>query len=103
MIPAHAFGHSTGGRPGQVASKATFFLRFGFTVTEWRRLADALVAHARENDVVDSEQTPHGTRYVIDGPLTAPDGTCLNVRSAWYINPGGGAPRFVTAHPLAKL
>jgi hypothetical protein len=21
----------------------------------------------------------------------------------WYINPGGGAPRFVTAHPLPKL
>jgi hypothetical protein len=53
--------------------------------------------------VVESEQTPHGTRHVVDGPLIAPDGTRLNIRSAWYINPGGGAPRFVTAHPLPKL
>ena len=93
LNPAHPAG----------GSKASFFLRFGFAVTEWQRLADALVAHARENDVVESEQTPHGTRHVVDGPLTAPDGTRLKIRSAWYIDPGGGAPRFVTAHPLPKL
>ena len=34
--------------------------------------------------------------------LAAPDGTSLNVRIAWYINPGSDAPRFVTAHPLPK-
>jgi hypothetical protein len=39
----------------------------------------------------------------VDGPLTAPDGTILNVRSAWYIDLGGDAPRFVTAHPLPRL
>jgi hypothetical protein len=66
-------------------------------------LADALIAHARENEVVESEQTPHGTRHVADGPLTAPDGTRLNIRSAWYISTSGSAPRFVTAHPLPKL
>jgi len=26
----------------------------------------------------------------------------LNVRSAWYIDVVGGAPRFVTVHPLPK-
>lgn len=93
LNPAHPAG----------GSKASFFLRFGFTVAEWRRLAEALLRHARENDVVETEQTRHGARHVVDGPLTAPDGTRLNVRSAWYINPGGGAPRFVSAHPLPKL
>lgn len=83
-------------------SKAWFFLRFGFTVADWQRLAEALLRHAREHDVVETEQTLHGTRYVVDGPLTAPDGTRLNVRSAWYINPGSDAPRFVTAHPLPR-
>ncbi|MBI2929524.1 MAG: hypothetical protein HYY24_27995 [Verrucomicrobia bacterium] len=84
-------------------SKASFFLRFGFTVAEWQRLAEALLRHAREHEVAETEQTSHGTRYVVDGLLTAPDGTRLNVRSAWYINPGGGAPRFVSAHPLPRL
>jgi hypothetical protein len=92
LNPAHPAG----------GSKAAFFLRFGFTVGGWRRLAEALLQHAREHEVVEAEETPHGKRYVLDGSLTAPDGTRLNVRSAWYINPGGGAPRFVTAHPLPK-
>ena len=93
LNPAHPAG----------GSKATFFLRFGFTLTEWQRLAEALLLHARENEVTAVEQTPHGQRYVVDGPLTAADGSRLNVRSAWYISIGGGAPRFVTAHPLPKL
>ena len=70
---------------------------------DWPRLAEALLRHARENDVVETEPTRHGTRDVLDGAITAPDGTVLNVRSAWYIDPGGDAPRFVTAHPLPKV
>ena len=93
LNPAHPAG----------GSKAWFFLRFGFTVADWQRLAEALLRHAQENEVVKTEQTPHGVRYVVDGPLTAPDGTRLNVRTAWFINPGSDAPRFVTAHPLPKL
>jgi hypothetical protein len=92
LNPAHPAG----------GSKAAFFLRFGFTASEWRRLADALLRHARENEAVATEETRHGIRYVVDGPLRAPDGTSLNVRSAWFIDPGAAAPRFVTAHPLPK-
>lgn len=84
-------------------SKASVFLRFGFTLADWRTLAEALVRHARENDVVETEEATHGTRYVVDGPITAPDSTVLNIRTAWYIHPGDDAPRFVTAHPLPKL
>jgi hypothetical protein len=72
-------------------------------VTEWQKLAEALLRHGQENEVVETEPTPHGQRYVIEARLIAPDGTSLNVRSAWYIDVGGGAPRFVTAHPLPKL
>jgi len=93
LNPAHPAG----------GSKASFFLRHGFTMADLQRLAEALLRQARENEVVATEQTPHGVRYVVDGPLTAPDGTSLNVRTAWYINPGSDAPRFVTAHPLPKL
>lgn len=83
-------------------SKAAFFLQFGFTVAEWSRLADALLRHAREQEVMESEQTPHGIRYVVDGPLMTTEGASLNVRSAWFIDSTGDAPRFVTAHPLPK-
>lgn len=93
LNPAHPAG----------GSKAWFLLRFGFTVAEWPKLAAALLRQARENAVVATEQTPHGIRYVVDGPLIAPDGTILNVRTAWYIHPDSDAPRFVTAHPLPKI
>ena len=58
LNPAHPAG----------GSKAGFFLRFGFTVADWQRLAEALLQHARENDVIETEPTPHGIRYVVDGP-----------------------------------
>jgi uncharacterized protein DUF6883 len=61
------------------------------------------VTHACENEVVETAETRYGTRYVVDGPVIAPDGTTLNVRSAWYIDPDSDVPRFVTAHPLPKL
>jgi len=93
LNPAHPVG----------GSKALFFLRFGFSVSNWQVLAQTLLDHARANDVVESEQTKYGVSYVVDGPLTAPDGTVLNVRSAWYIDSAGGPTRFVTAHPLRKL
>jgi hypothetical protein len=93
LNPAHPAG----------GSKATFFLRFGFTTARWQQLAEALLRHARENEVVETAETRHGTRYAVDGRLVAPDGTVLNIRSAWYISPGGDAPRLVTAHPLPRL
>ena len=92
LNPAHPAG----------GSKAAFFLRFGFTVSAWSRLADALLRHANENEVVATGETRHGIRYTVDGRLIAPDDTVLNVRTAWYIHPDSEAPRFVTAHPLPK-
>ena len=78
---------------------------FCVLVSPWpiQRLAEALIRHASENEVVEMKKTSHGRRYVVDGPLTAPDRTSLNVRTAWFINPSSAAPRFVTAHPLPKL
>jgi hypothetical protein len=92
LNPAHPVG----------GPKAAFFLRFGFEADEWERLANALIKHAQQNEVHESQPTKYGTRYAIDGPLQTPDGTILNIRSAWYIDSGGDTPRFVTAHPLPK-
>jgi hypothetical protein len=94
LNPAHPAG----------GSKARFFLLFGFTLTDWRPMAEALLRHGRENSVTAMVQTPHGIRYVVDGPLVAPDGSRLNIRTASYIDlHGDGRPRFVTAHPLPKV
>ncbi len=83
-------------------AKAAFFVNFGFWSQEWQKLAAALRRHARENPLAAYEATAFGQRYVADGTLVAPDGTALNVRSVWFINSDGAAPRFVTAHPLKR-
>lgn len=82
--------------------KAGFFSSFGFQVSAWEVLAHALQQHARDNVVTCSEDTPFGIRHVIEGPLVAPNGRQLQVRTVWFIDEGGQAPRFVTAYPLKR-
>ena len=54
--------------------KARFFPAFGFQESAWEALAQALQQHARDNVVTLTKETPFGTRYVIEVPLTAPNG-----------------------------
>ena len=91
---------STTHRAGK--SKASFFMQFGFNSSRWEELVGALKQHAKDNDITIEEKTIFGTRYVIEGPLTAPDGRRLNVRTAWFIDDDGEVPRFITAHPLRR-
>jgi hypothetical protein len=91
---------STTHRAGK--SKASFFMQFGFDSSRWEELAGALKQHAKDNEITLKVPTIFGTRYVIDGSLTAPDGRLLNVRTAWFIGDDGEVPRFITAHPLRR-
>jgi hypothetical protein len=82
--------------------KARFFLGHGFTISEWRALAEALRRHAAENPVVESVETPFGVRYVVEGMLHAPDGRTPGVRAVWFMDRAGGDPRLVTAYPVKR-
>ena len=62
---------STTHRAGK--SKASFFIEFGVAPDRWEELATALIQHACDNEITLQEKTVFGTRYVIDGPLKAPD------------------------------
>jgi len=77
-------------------------MEFGFDSDRWEELATALKQHAADNEIALEERTSFGTRYVIDGLLKGPDGTWLNVRSAWFIDSEGEPPRFITSHPLKR-
>ncbi|HMO57871.1 MAG TPA: hypothetical protein PKA05_11380 [Roseiflexaceae bacterium] len=81
-------------------SKAAFFIRFGFTTDDWEGLAQALLRHAANYDVTETETTPFGTNYVIEGPLLAPDGRLPQVRVVWFIAAGERSPSLATAYPL---
>lgn len=82
--------------------KAAFFRSFGFDRDRIDELISALRRHARENPVVAVRETGFGLSYTVDGGLTAPDGRRPQMRTVWFMVPGGPAPRLVTAHPLSR-
>ncbi len=81
-------------------SKAAFFTRFGFSAASWEVLAEALRRHAADHNVMETEDTPFGTSYTIEGALVTPNGRAPRVRVVWFIETGETTPRFVTAYPL---
>lgn len=82
--------------------KALFFGAYGFRAEQWEVLSQALRVHAQASNVVAREATAFGMRYVLEGPLHAPDGTELNIRAVWFIEEGEERPRFVTAYPQKR-
>lgn len=91
-----SFEHRTG------RGKATFFTRFGFSAEAWETLAKAIQEHAATHEVAKSEQTPFGTRYIVEGRLESPDGRNPLVRTVWFVEAGDDNPRFVTAYPYSR-
>jgi hypothetical protein len=82
--------------------KALFFQHFGFSVAEWDVLAQALIEHAHEHEVVKTENTRFGTRYVVEGELNTPTERRPSVRVVWFVRIGEITPRLVTAYPLEE-
>lgn len=87
-----ATGHPAG------RAKAAFFGRFGFHRAEWRRLGEALLEHARSARVIMTSETEFGKKYVLEGPLLAPDGRKPQIRTVWFVATGEATPRLVTAY-----
>lgn len=79
--------------------KAAFFLALGFCREEWPKLATALRRAAEDHPVTKRMASPHGEKYVLEGPLETPDGKKTTVRTVWIIDAGLSAPRLVTAYP----
>ncbi len=86
-------GHPRGG------PKAAFFEQFGFSVSAWEQLRDALCAHAAANPVDRAFRTDFGEIFEIIGPLPAPDGRLPMVLVVWTIRKGENFPRLVSAVP----
>src|SRR5262249_7379971 len=68
--------------------KAAFFTRYGCSLESWDVLAKTLLRHAAEHEVAKVEDSPFGTRYVVEGIITAPDGRTARLRSVWFIRDG---------------
>jgi hypothetical protein len=55
------------------ASKARFFMGFGFQAEAWETFAAALREHCQQHEVTLTKETGFGPRYEVEGELAAPD------------------------------
>jgi len=81
-------------------SKAKFFRPLGFDKTTVKQLEQGPLAIAQTNEVRESITFPHGTKYVIDGPLKTPKGTVVRIRTIWIWEAEDENPRFITTYPI---
>jgi len=79
-------------------SKAQFFRAHGYSEQTVDRFEHDVLDVVKTNDVQQVTETPHGTKYVVDGTLETPRGTLVEIRTVWIIEPDE-RPRFVTAYP----
>ncbi len=79
--------------------KARFFLAHGFSSDRPDDLRAVLIAHGHAHPVERVQLAPHGSRYIVVGPLTLPDGAIRTVRTVWQFDHGMDFPRLLTAHP----
>lgn len=80
--------------------KAAFFLAFGFHPDDWESMADVLKRQARSHPITVVVDSPHGTRYSVDGELETPSGRRPRVRTVWIRETDSDELRLITAHPI---
>ena len=80
-------------------AKSKFFRGAGFNEMNLDMLEQGLLNMALAEDVIEVGSSPHGTKYILDGPVLTPTGRIVHIRTVWIIDTGQDRPRFVTAFP----
>jgi hypothetical protein len=72
----------------------------GFDETNIALLENELLRLAKNENVLQMIETNYGMKYVLDGTISTPKGTTLNLKTIWIIEHGKTSPRFVTLYPI---
>jgi len=81
-------------------AKAEFFEPLGFQQSHPELLEVELKRIARDENVVATEDTGFGTRYIVPGHLTGPV-AAAHIVTVWIIDHGSELPRLVTVWPAS--
>jgi hypothetical protein len=90
LMPEHVRG----------GDKSAFLMRLGYNREHWQLLEEALRTQHLTLDAREEGSTEWGRMFVIEGPITGPNGRQRMVRSVWIIRHGEENPRFVTVYPI---
>lgn len=80
-------------------SKSGLLRAVGFNEANAELLEQRLLDIAHSGKVQEVVASPHGVKYVVDGALSTPAGTVVQLRTIWIIETGQDCPRLVTAYP----
>lgn len=81
-------------------SKALFFVAHGFKPEDAEVFKDALLSHCFGYEVVQLVQTKFGVKYIIEGEISTPRKTKVNIRTVWIATKPTRIPKLVTAYPI---
>ncbi len=87
-----SFSHPRG------SMKARWFALLGYSYEKPDVLAESLLTLANQ-EVLTSEKNDYGTKYVIVGDITGPNGRSAEIFSIWMLTTGSSVPKLVTAYP----
>ena len=79
--------------------KEPFFASLGYTVADWPRLEQDLLALAIAGDAEPGRESPYGQKYEIRGTLNGPSGKSARVVTVWIVRFESNVPQFVTVVP----
>lgn len=83
-------------------SKARALRAAGFDEASVALLEQGPRMIAREEEIVQTEASLHGVKYVVDGAVMTPLGSSMRLRTVWIIDADQERPRFVTAYPVSR-
>jgi len=81
-------------------SKASLFLKAGFSLENIAEFRTFLLNHAQVHQVTKAEQTKFGTKYIIEGQVETLDYFRFNLRTVWMMATNSNQPKLITAYPL---
>jgi hypothetical protein len=82
--------------------KANWFRGLGYDSLKPTVLEQDLLNLVRTSQDYSEQASPFGTKYVVIGTITAPNGNEANLTTVWIIESGDDRPRLVTAYPGEK-
>lgn len=88
LSPAHPQGRS----------KAHFFFRLGFDLSDPKALEEQLLKLAKEADMTETV-TEYGPKYQGSGLIRSPSGRTATITTVWILRDGEPPPLLVTAYP----
>ncbi len=83
-------------------AKARFFLGIGYSRLHYEHLLTDLIGHGHSGLVTETKDSLYGVKFVVDGPLMAPNGRAYPLRTVWMEQTPGTLVLLITAHLLNR-